>query len=171
MNSPRKEDLPVAALAACVLSLVTGPFLYVAIDIFIRSPFTSFPPEFYVTLLPILIVCAGFLFWRLLARPVERPRRISLLIVHGICWYVVVTVLVYVSAANLQVGFERIGFSSVLFLLAWLAWLPVTVLRKTTLEQRLARLPYAAVVGILVVILAASGLASISYFVTPAKFI
>lgn len=120
MNFPRKENLPVAALAACVLSLVTCPFLYVVIDVFVRPPFTSFPPEFYVTLFPILIVCARFLFGRLLSRPAEQPRRISLLIVHGICWCVVAVALVYVSVANLQVGFERISFSSVSFLFAWI---------------------------------------------------
>lgn len=44
------------------------------------------------------------------------------------------------------------------------------VLRKTTLEQRLARLPYVAVIAISLVILAASGFASVSYFVIPPKF-
>ena len=138
---------------------------------FVRPPFTSFPPEFYVTLFPILIVCAGFLFWRLLSKPAERLRRISLLIVLGICWHVVAAALAYVSAANLQVGFEKISFSSVLFLFAWICWLPVLVLRKTILELRLARLPYAVVSAISLIILAASGFASVSYFVIPPKSI
>ena len=171
MSLPRKENLPVVALAACVLSLVTCPFLYVAIDVFISPTFTRFAPAFYFVIFPSLLVCGGFLFWRFLSKPVERPRRILLLIVHAICWYVVAVALVYVSAANLQVGFERISFTSVLFLLAWVCWLPVVLLRKTALEQWLARLPYAVSMSVLFVILAASGFASISYFVIPPKFI
>ena len=171
MRLLRKENFPATALAVCVLSLVTCPFLYVAIDVLIRPPFTSFAPAFYFVIFPSLLVCGGFLFWRFLSRPVERPRRILLLIVHGICWYVVAVALVYVSAANLQVGFERIGFTSVLFLLAWVCWLPVMALRNTALEHRLARLPYAASLSISLIILTISGLATIFYFVTPPRFV
>lgn len=166
MRFPRKDNFPATALAACVLGLVICPYLYIAI-----GALSNFKLAFSLLVLPLFLAGSGFLLWRFLSRPTDRAMNTLLLVIEGIGWIAVVAFLFLISGINLQIGFERFGASSTLFLLASVCCLPLVLMRKTALEQRLTQLPNGVTISALLVILASSGLTMIAYLLSTPTFI
>lgn len=162
---PRR--FPVAPLAACVLGLVVCPFAYFAVGALsdLRAPYR------YV-MVPAFLLASGALLVRYLAKPTEQPgRRLRLLVIEVASWIAIAIFLFIVSGLRLMTGVERVGAACAAFMLASALCLPVVLIRRTALEQRLARLPTAALVTALLAILATSSAAVIAYLTTPPRFI
>jgi hypothetical protein len=124
-----------------------------------------------VTLPPFLLAC-GFLLSRYLSAPPDPPvRRAALLMLEGASWILIGVFLFLVSGINLATPLERAGAACTAFLVASFGCLPVALLRRTSLEQRLGRLPRAAGVTLLLSILVASIALTVVYLKTPAAFI
>ena len=171
MRLLRVEGFAVKALTTCVLGLLAAPILFVAIGIATGMLFVSFAPAFFYFVLPVMLACSSFLCWIYLSKPAERKTGFLRLSGEAASWYVVVWFLVFVSGVNLQVGFERFGSMSVLFLAAWLACLPLVLLRRTALERRLARIPPGLALGVSLGVLATSVISAFVYLVTPQRFV
>jgi hypothetical protein len=162
----QNDKFPAAALAACILGLVICPFLYIAIGALFR-----FPPAFSLLILPPFLVGSGFLLWRFLSKPTDRAMNILFLLIEGISWIAITVFLILISRFNLQTGFERFGLFCTFFLLTSLCFLPLVLMRKTALEQRLTRLPKSVSISALLVLLALSGLVMIAYLLSTPAFI
>lgn len=161
-----KDNSHITLLAACISGLVICPYGYIAF-----GALSSFPPAFSFIFLPPLILGSGFLFWRFLSKPLEKPTSTLLLVLEAASWIAIGVFLFYVSNFRLLTVFERIGLSCLFFLLASLISLPVVVFRETSLERRLAKLPSSVSIAALVVVLALSGTAAIIYLVRAQAFI
>lgn len=162
MSSQPSEgrSLPAAGLAACVLGLVLCPFVFVAN--IIRRP-GAMEAEFWFVTLPPLLICCGYLLYRFLGKPKERasssPRRLIVKIIGWLMeilsWLVIVAFITVVSFYPLNTTFERILISVTFFLFASLLSLPVVLVRKTALQQRLMQLPRGVVPSVLVLVISA----------------
>lgn len=172
-NQLLKKDLLTSAFAACLMALVGCPFLYVVIDITISPRFTRYTYEFYTLVLPQLLVAGCFLFWRYFSKPALRHWALNIFfyLLEGIGWYVIAVVFNYVSLANLQTGFESLGFSSILFLLGWIVLFTISLRRDTNLKQRLACIPPSVLFGMLLAVLTTAMVTTVVYLMTPTKFI
>lgn len=150
------------------------PFGYIAI-----GALSGFDPAFALTALPPLLAASAYLLTRYLSAPREAPTARRSLPVAAIAgwlaeaasWLVILGFLTVISGFTLLTRFERLGLSSTFFLAATLLCLPVALLRRTALEQRLSRLPDgAARLAPLAILLGAAALA-ISYLVRDPRFI
>ncbi|MCP4119998.1 MAG: hypothetical protein GY737_32300 [Desulfobacteraceae bacterium] len=166
MIFPKKDNFSVPALAACMLGLVTSPFIYIAIG----APF-HFPPAFSFLIIPPFLVGSGFLLWRFLSKPTDHAMKKIPMLLEGISWMAIAIFIILVSRFNLQTKFERLGLFCTFFLSASLCCLPLVLIRKTALEQRLARLPGRVAISALLIILGLSGLSMISYLLSSPAFI
>ena len=166
MNAKKMENIPATALAACMLGLIVSPYFYIAF-----GALGAFPPAFSFIMLPPLILGSGFLFWRFLAKPNDTKRGILFLVFEGLGWLAVIAFVIFVSRINLLTMFERFGLSCAFFLVASICALPVVAFRKTDLECRLAQIPKSISVGILLLMLLISGLATIAYWLGTPAFI
>jgi hypothetical protein len=142
------HHLPSAGLAACVLGLVLCPFAYIAI-----GALRGFAPAFSFLTLPPLLASAGYLLYRFLSRPPQGPSNMLLLSAEVFSWILIGLFLVVVSGFTLVTRFERFGLSATLFLVASLVSLPVVLLRRTALQQRLSGLPRALAIVLLLAVL------------------
>jgi hypothetical protein len=157
----------VAALAACLLGLALCPVGFIAM-----GALSQFPPLFSAVMLPPFLLGCCFLLWRYLSRPAEPPtRRIALLLAEVPSWIAVAVFLFFVSGFTLLTTFERLGIVSTAFLAASVVCLPVVLLRRTALERRLADLPGALVLAVLLLLLAGASAATVAYLRTPPAFI
>ena len=93
------------------------------------------------------------------------------MVLESISWIVIVLFLVIVSGFTLLTHSERVGLVSSFFLLASVCVLPVVFMRNTALKHRLTKLPKAASISFLVVVLLTTGICAIVYLLTPTKFI
>jgi hypothetical protein len=159
-------NLPTAGLAACVLGLVLCPFVYVAI-----GALAGFAPAFAWVTLPPLLLSSGYLLYRFLSTPGENPAGGPQLIAEVVSWIVIIAFVTIVSGFTLQTSFERIGLSLTLFLLASLFCLPVVLMRKTALQQRLVRLPGNVARSVLLAVLSLSAVTATVYLLRAPAFI
>jgi hypothetical protein len=166
VRSLRSENLMAVMLSACIVGLAICPLPYVAI-----GALSAFQPIFSLLLLPPFLIGCGFLAWRFLARLSATASGTFLIIGEILSWAAVAVFLFFVSAFNLQTPVERVGLSSVFFLLTSAACVPLVLLRETALEARLKRLPKSALAGLLFLLLAAAGFAAARYVLAPAEFI
>jgi hypothetical protein len=162
----RKDSLPSAALAACILGLVICPFWYIVIG----APF-SFPPAFSFLMLPPQLIGSGYLLWRFLAKPPAHAMILTHVMLETVSWLAIIVFLIAISRFTLMTPFERLGLFCSFFLLAWFCCLPVTLLREIALEQRLRPLPFGVSVSVLIIVLMLSGIAMIAYLARPPAFI
>lgn len=150
------------------------PFGYIAI-----GGLTGFDPAFALITLPPLLAASAYLLARYLSTPREAPTANRTLRVAEIAsrlaeiasWLVILGFLTVISGFTLLTRFERIGLSSTFFLAATVLCLPVALLRRTALEQRLARLPGGAAKLALSAILLGAAALAIAYLVRDPSFI
>jgi len=161
MKLPAKRNLVATALTACVLGLVTSPLSFIVVGA---------PTSSLILLLP-FFVSSGFLLWRYLARSPIAVGGIPLLVAEILSWNVIAVILFIVSAIGLQDTAQRIGSSSMSFLLTSLLCLPLVIWRETALEAWIRGLPRAVPVVTLVIVLAATGVAIVAFFLIPSHFI
>jgi hypothetical protein len=161
-----KDNYAAAVLSACVLGLAVSPFFFIA-----TGALSGFSPAFSFIVLPPLVASDGFLLSRLLKRPIVKRTRVLQLAAESVAWLVVAAFMMLVSGGNLQTTTERVGLSCSYFLLASLLCLPLTLLRDTTVDQRLRRLPRSVAIGVLLVFLSLSGAMALTYGLTPPAFI
>jgi hypothetical protein len=168
--SPQLSDsgsnLPVAALAACVLGLLLCPFGYVAI-----GALAGFAPAFSWVTLPPLLLSSGYLLFRFLTQPKENASSGAHLIAEVVSWIVIVAFITLVSGFTLLTTFERVGLSLTIFLVVSLLCLPVVLIRKTALQQRLTRLPNVIARSVLLLVLLASAATATVYLLRAPAFI
>jgi hypothetical protein len=145
---------------------VLCPFAYVAM-----GALSGFAPAFSFIALPPLVVSAGFLLYGFLARPPSRPTTALRASGEVISWFLIGAFLVVVSGFTLVTRFERVGLASTLFLGAALVAFPAVLLRPTSLEERLRRLPTGVALLLLLAILAAAGAAMVLYLLRPPAFL
>jgi hypothetical protein len=164
MNTSR---LPAVALAACVLGVTTCPFLYFVSG----APFDIIDVAERTAIIGSAFIAVGFLLWRFLAKPSERHAAPWLKLVEAGCWAALLNFVIVVSDMRLMSDRERIGSTCLFFFGMSVLWLPLTVLRKTALEQRLDALPRSVSVGVLFLVLAASGVMVYFLFALPPDFL
>ena len=136
-----------------MLGLVLCSFMWLAHIIYVALFDTYFPnvsfdqPEVWFLLLQ-QIACGSYLLYRFLGKPNNQPSSRALLVWDG---YGILTVSVYVIAASrwlTSTHYEMFGqviLPLFFFILATLVSLPVMLIRKTELQQRLMmRLPNGA---------------------------
>jgi hypothetical protein len=167
MKLPAKRNLVATALTACVLGLVTSPLSFIVVGAS-RSEFS--PTSSFILLLP-FFVSSGFLLWRYLARSPITVGGIPLLVAEILSWNTIAVTLFTVSGIGLQDTAQRIGSSSMSFLLISLLCLPLVIWRETALEAWIRRLPRAMSVGALVIVLAAATIAIAADFLIPSHLI
>jgi hypothetical protein len=166
MKWPARKNLAATALTACILGLVTCPLPFIA-----AGALSHLTRDFYFVELPPFLVGSGFLLRRYLARPPRAAGDIPLLVAEILSWDAIAVVLFIVSAIGLQDTAERIGSSSMSFLLTSLLCLPLVIWRETALEAWIGRLPRAMSVGALVIVLAAAAIAIAADFLIPPHLI
>jgi len=161
------NNFATAALAACILGLLVSAYLYIAI-----GALFGFNLAFSVLILPLFLGTSGFLLWRYLSKPKDRPLKFQLIAIEIVSWIGVLAFLYIISGFTIMTISERIGLTSTFFLLASIFCLPLIRLRKsTTLEQRLMRLSSGITIGVLIVVLTLSSLAMMIYLFSTPRFI
>ena len=157
---------PAAALAACVFNLLLCPFIYIGI-----GALASIRAEFSWIGVPPLLVSTGYLLVRYLKQPDANALRGSQILAEAMCWLVIASFLTIISGFTLLTTFERIGALCLFFLSATLLSLPLVLLRRTALRERMLQLePRFAGCVVLVIVLAAGVMATV-HLVVPARFI
>ncbi len=168
LQQDESAGLPLssAGLSACALGLVLCPFAYIAI-----GALAGFAPAFSFLALPPLLASVGYLLYRFLSRPARSSSsRLHWWAEIG-SWIVIAAFLVVVSNFTLLTGFERIGLFSALFLVATLVSLPVVLIRRTALRERLRRLPDVVVILLLLAILLAAVVTTVVYLLRAPAFL
>ena len=153
-------------LSACILGLLTCPVGYILMGALLYISLM-----FSLIFLPPLLTGSGFLLWRFISKPKNESTSTLLLVLEGVSWSVILFFLFIISVIRLAQEFERSGVACLFFLLALLLWLPVVVIRKTALKQRLLRLPPSISLCILFVILAFSAFLEIAWYFYEPGFI
>jgi hypothetical protein len=161
------KRLPVAALGACVVGAILCPLVFVA-----TGALADFSPLFGVVVLPPYVLGGGFLLRRFLAKPRGVPTQPSWLwLLEAVSWMVVAGVLYLVSGAKLMIGLERLGAVCTWLLAASGACLPLLLIRQSTLETRLSRLPRGVPLVVLIALVGLLVWAMMGYLSTPPTFI
>lgn len=116
-----------------MLGLVLSPYGYIAL-----GALSAFAPAFSLLALPLLLTSSMFLLVRFVwHRTWQRPGKL-LLLAEGASWLLTGAFLIIISGFTLQTGFERTGLYCTLFLACSLLCLPLVLLRKTAVRDRLA---------------------------------
>jgi len=166
MLSQRCESrsfLPATALAAFVLGWVLCPFIYVAIGALGHF----FAPAFFFIALPLMLISSGCLLFRFLGKPKEPASSAAWLIAEILSWFLIAAFITVVSNFTLFTPFERIGVLFMLYLLASLLSLPIVLMRKTALQQRLMKLPNSVITLLLVLVASISVVITAVYLLSP----
>jgi hypothetical protein len=166
MKMLAKKSVAATVLTACILGLVTCPFLYIAIG----APL-QFAPAFSFIVLPPFLIGSGFLLWRYLPRSPTFGTSMPLLVAEVLSWAAIGIFLFLVSGFTLIQTAQRIGLAAMFFLLTSLLCLPLVIWRETALEARIERLPRTVSALALLVLLAAAGSAIAAYFLVPVHLI
>jgi hypothetical protein len=156
-----RSFLPASALAALVLGLVLCPFIYVAI-----GALRGFEPVFLFVVLPLLLFSNGYLLFRFLGKPKERASSSVWLLAEILSWFVIAAFIMFISQIS-WFPLERIGMFLMFFLLASLFSLPVVLMRKTALQQRLMKLPNSVITLLLMLVVSISSAIVVVYLLTP----
>jgi len=152
--SENRSSLPAAVLAACVLGLVLCAVVYLAIVSYLFStPGLVESVFWFLLLLP--LICSSYLLYRFLSRPKEQPLSRVQLIADSFS-LLAVTVFIIIASIIWWTPVARVGMSLIIFLVASLLSLPVVLIRKTALQQRLMRLPNSILTLVLVLIVSIS---------------
>ena len=163
-QSKNRSSFPAAALAAFVLGSVLCPFVYVVI-----GALGEFESEISLFLLLLLLTSSGYLLFRFLSKPKESASGGVWRIAEILSWFVIAAFIVV--ASNIRIPFftvlARTGFLFMFLLLASLLSLPVVLLRKTALQQRLMKLPNSVIVLLLVLVMSTSAAVIAVYLLTP----
>ena len=159
-SSENRSRLPAKALAACLLGLVLSSFLWLAlVAAFKDIPENWEAPKFWLPLL-LQIVCGCYLLYRFLRKPNQRPASRVLLACDWFSVLAIIGSIIVVSRWFMVFENETIFpivTSLVFFLFATLISLPVMLIRKTELHQRLmTRLPNGALMALVALVLAGS---------------
>lgn len=169
MNARR---LLTAALAACVLGLALCPLPYIAVGALLR-----FHPMFSLVMLPPWLLASGLLLGRYLRKPIEPPptagtsRALLFRGLEGASWIAIATFAYFLSGFTLMTSAERVGAACTAFLLTAAGCLPLSLMRRTDLERRLAALSSTAAAVLLLLLLSVSGVAAVTFLLTPPAFI
>jgi hypothetical protein len=160
------SKFPSAGLSACILGMVLVPFAYIAI-----GALSAFAVGFAVLTVPIVLVAAGYLLYRLLSKP-PRPADVSVLPRVGeiVSWVLIACFVTLVSSFNLLTRFERVGLTCTLFLASFALALPVVLMRPTALHDRIRSMARSVILFWLVAILAAAVTVAIVFMIRPASF-
>jgi hypothetical protein len=169
--NPRQSDasvsnLPKVGLAACISGLVLSPFGYIAM-----GALADFAPAFSWIALPPLLASSGYLLVRFWATQGQRASSRLALVAACFAWLVIAGFLAVVSGFALLTGLERIGLFATVFLAASLLSLPVFLLRRTALEERLKCLPQKFALLALLAILTAAAVAMGNYLLRTPVFL
>ncbi len=168
---PRQSDasvtnLPKAVLAACILGLVLAPFGYIAM-----GALAGFAPAFSWLALPPLLASVGYLLIRFLARQGRGAASKPALLAELFSWMVIAAFLAVVSGFTLLTRLERIGLFATVFLAATLLSLPIFLLRRTALAERLKPLPQPLTLFLLLTVLAVAAVALGNYLLHAPAFL
>ena len=154
---------PAVVLAACTLGLVFSPFLYM-----LAGAPADLPPAFS----RVLLLGSAFLGWRYMSKPdSEAGMSVPIHVLELLSWVAVAAFLWIASGIKLLRGFERLGTACTFFLIASGVSLPIIALRKTRLEYRWTRVPRAAGVLALLLVLVTSAVITAIHVSTPARFL
>ena len=180
------SSLPAAGLAACVLGAALCPLVFVVVfggtDILLGR--RGFGPEFWLATLPPLLISIGYLLYRFLRKPREQASsgtrlngkiaRWLMVILNWlmsiVSWLVIAAFVSIISIYPFSTQFEQLGLSLTFFLVASLLSLPVVLLRKTALQQRLMQLPNGVVTTALALVVSISAVIAAVYLMTPDSF-
>lgn len=158
---PIHRNIAAVGLSACVFGLVLCPYVYVAI-----GALAGFGLAFSFLTLPPLAASTGLLLYRFLSNPSGQRIRPWMELV---CFSVVIAFLVLVSGFSLHTTLERIGLTSSVFLASSVLCLPVVLMRRTALQQRVESLPVLAVRLTLITVLTVASAAAVAFsFAEPA---
>ncbi len=179
--SESRSSLPAVGLAACLLGAVLCPLIFVVLlggVEMLRRRGGGLPPEFWSVTLPPLLISSGYLLYRFLRKPKEPTadgKRLIVKIASGLMailsWLVIAAFVAIISKYPLNTPFEQAGISLTFFLLASLLSLPIVLMRKTALQQRLMQLPSGGATAALVLVVAISAVIAVVYLMSPARFI
>jgi len=159
------KRVPAAALAACALSLAICPIGFIA-----TGTLGMYPPAFGYLMVPPFVLGCGYLLVRYLARP-GAPRRLPLLLLELPSWIAVLALLFFLSNYSLVTSFERAGGVCVAFLAALALCLPVALLRRTALEERLGRIPIGVAMAVVLLVIATTAVVAVVHLTTPDRFL
>jgi len=146
-----KRAAPIG-LAASILGWTVSPLFYVALG----TPF-QLPIAMALMLVGTTLVASTFLLVRCLARPAAHHAGLARRIAEGVSAAIVLAFLVLMANTVFVGNSRRLGFAFTVFFGAWLFCLPLVLVRKTDLEQRLAKIPRGVSIGALALLLSVSG--------------
>jgi hypothetical protein len=153
-------------LSACVLGLVLCPYVYIAV-----GGLSGFGPAFTFVSLPLLIPSTGFLLFRFISPPGRRSRARMALLLEFLCWSVVAAFVAIISGFTLLTTFERIGLTTIFFLIASAGSFPIVHLRATAIRQRMQEVPPPIASAVMLVILTVAGSIGVVYLLAAPRFI
>ena len=158
--------LPTAGLAACILAMAFVPFAYIAI-----GALSAFSLGFSILTVPLLLLGAGYLLVRMLAKPV-RPADGSILPRVGEIagWALIAGFVTLVSSFNLLTKFERVGLTCTIFLICFVIALPIVSMRETVVRERVRQMPKAMVSFWLLAILVSAAATTTVFFLRSPSF-
>ncbi|MCL2075328.1 MAG: hypothetical protein FWH15_02590 [Betaproteobacteria bacterium] len=156
LRSENRSSFPATALSALVLGLVLCPSVYVAINVPLLFLFRE--PAFWFVGLLLMLISSGYLLFRFLGKPKE-PASGGLL-AEILSWFVI-AVFTTIFATNIPIPFRATTFDQIatffiFFLFASLLSLPVVLMRKTALQQRLMKLPNIVITPLVVLVVPVS---------------
>jgi hypothetical protein len=163
---PAGSTLPSAGLAACILAMAFVPFAYIAI-----GALSAFAPGFSLVTVPLLLLCGGYLFYRMLAKPtLPADLRIVPRIGEVVGWGLIAGFVTVVSSFNLLTKFERVGLTCTIFLICFVIALPIVSMRETVVRDRVRRMPKVMVSLWLLAILISAAATTTVFFLRPPSF-
>lgn len=161
------KRLPAKALTACVLGYVLCPVPFLAL-----AARDELQPLAAVVVAAAYIASAGFLLVRFLSTPhASASYGVFLRILELTSWAAVTAILTFISRMHLLIGIERWGTVSLFFLAGSALSFPFVWARYTAVEQRITRLPQAAILSMLCIVLIVSLVLVALYFTTPTRFL
>lgn len=163
---PGKICVSPLAATVSILSLLISPYFIIAM-----AALSHFPPVFGFAVLPVLVAGSIFLCWRLLLVASDRTETALMLLAKCVSLAATLIFFVLVSGFNLLTEFERFGLACIIFVDASILILPLALIRQSTLELLLNRLPGKMSISALTVIFVLSGFAAIAYLVSQSTFI
>ncbi|MCL2075327.1 MAG: hypothetical protein FWH15_02585 [Betaproteobacteria bacterium] len=153
LRSKNRSSLPATALAALVLGLVLCPFIYALFHVLGQTVTPNL--SLFVVLL-LLLISGGCLLFRFLGKPKEPASSGAWLIAEILGWLVIAMSIMILSQCVFCSILDRTGGFLMFFLFASLLSLPVVLMRKTALQQRLMKLPNIVITPLVVLVVPVS---------------
>ena len=136
MDRSLTQCLPAIFLSSSIIGLILTPLCYIII-----GALTQFESDLCYWFLPAYSLGTLYLLFLYLDGRSSSLKSIEILF-EIISWVVILCFLYIISNYTLFSWYERVGLFSTFWLVLTVSLIPITVIKKTSIEKRLMRLGY-----------------------------